>query len=234
MPSDSSGNCRDASFTTAASLTKNSPSALATDTNGSVKRTSGAVTLALGSGESLPSGTAARTYEAWFTTTATVEQALVINGSWFSTAQRGFGVYVNGPNSVYVLADGTGYSANPGYAVNDGNWHQIDATYDGTSIALYLDGTLLNTWTVAINTTANRGLFFGDDDWGHNFAGGLDEVAVYPTALNGTQIGSHYLAAVPKFAYIGGVGFGGGTWCAACERAWRGNAGQPIDTQSGN
>ncbi|MGH7750376.1 MAG: LamG-like jellyroll fold domain-containing protein, partial [Candidatus Dormibacteria bacterium] len=75
---------------------------------------------------------------------------------------------------------------------NDGSWHHILGTYDGTTAFLYVDG--IQTGTAAVTALAS---FTG---WWRisqaDFAGGnfvtIGRAAVYPTALTGTQAASHF------------------------------------------
>ena len=86
---------------------------------------------------------------------------------------------------------------------NDGQWHHLAATYNATTLRLYVDGA-----QVATTTTGTAGTFSGFwraglenlSAWptppsGTAYAGGLDELAVYATALSATRISAHYLAA---------------------------------------
>ena len=101
-----------------------------------------------------------------------------------------FGVYDNGTQTI---------SANGTY--NDGQWHQIVATLSPTGMVLYVDGS-----RASVNPGVTVGQPFtgywrvGGDNVGswpsqpssNFFNGVIDEVAVYPTALNATQVRQHY------------------------------------------
>ena len=104
-----------------------------------------------------------------------------------------FGVYKNG--------DLTASSSGAAGVYNDNHWHQVVATLSSSGMALYVDGAL-----VAGNAATTVGQPFsgywhvGGDNLGtwpaqptSNFFGGaIDDVAIYPTALNVGQIGTHY------------------------------------------
>ena len=86
---------------------------------------------------------------------------------------------------------------------NDGQWHHVAATYNASTLLLYVDGT-----QVASKATTTAATFSGYwragmeslSAWptppsGNAYAGGLDELAVYGTALSATRIRAHYVAA---------------------------------------
>jgi hypothetical protein len=98
---------------------------------------------------------------------------------------------------------------------NDGQWHYVVATYDGTNLALYVDGQLTGT-TTSSSAQGYSGYWRvgGDnlngwnlDPWGSNsqgttepntyyFNGTIADVAVYPTALPAAQVQAHFAAAL--------------------------------------
>lgn len=84
-----------------------------------------------------------------------------------------------------------------------GQWSHVVGTYDaasGTKL-LYVDGELING---SLNVTVSKnearplriGAGFNEVSFGNYFVNGaVDEVAIYPTALNQQQILAHYVAA---------------------------------------
>ncbi len=112
-----------------------------------------------------------------------------------------FGVYNNGS---YIIT-----SSSP---LNDGQWHYVVGTLSSTGMVMYVDGRRAGT-----NSGTNVGQDYsgywrvgGDSSWaGSNFfAGSIDDVAVYPTALNLTTVQQHYtdsgrtvVGAAPTDAY---------------------------------
>ncbi len=82
--------------------------------------------------------------------------------------------------------------------VNDGQWHHVAATYDGSTVSLYVDGTL-DVSHPAIGQIAQNGfpLYIGGDSQppqGHTylFSGALDEVSLYSRALSAGEIAAIY------------------------------------------
>lgn len=69
-------------------------------------------------------------------------------------------------------------------------WSHVAATYDGVTVRLYVDGAQVATRakTGAITTSSEPLEIGGDHLYGSYFAGRLDDVRVYSTALTATQI----------------------------------------------
>ncbi len=103
-----------------------------------------------------------------------------------------FGVYSSGNRTVTTSA-----------AYNDGQWHHVVATQGplGQGMSLYVDGQLRASNILISNNETTPGYWRvgGDDLFGwpnrptsNFFAGQIDETAVYPTALTGSQVSAHY------------------------------------------
>ncbi|MGA9526114.1 MAG: LamG-like jellyroll fold domain-containing protein [Myxococcaceae bacterium] len=83
-----------------------------------------------------------------------------------------------------------------------GNWYHVACTYDGTNIRMYVDGVLAATRASAMQVAVTSAPFTvgsfsggGSSSW---FAGDLDEVAVYGTALPEERLRAHVDAARPE------------------------------------
>lgn len=136
--------------------------------------------------------------ECWLRPTAVADHAL------WGTEPTGTGesflsnTYVSGPSSII----GVHVGANDVYAtvprLDDGRWHHAVFSFPGgTSAAIYIDGVVAlnnaNALVAPLAVTQRRldigsSFTFGDRFWN----GGLDEVAIYPTALTLQQIAAHY------------------------------------------
>jgi PKD repeat protein len=104
-----------------------------------------------------------------------------------------FGVY---PGTVRTLTSAKSY--------NDGTWHHVVASLGSGGMTLYVDGKQVGQRT---DTTTARNFWgvwrVGGDalpGWPSQptsqfFAGTIDDVAIYPTALSPTQVMNHYLAS---------------------------------------
>ena len=78
-------------------------------------------------------------------------------------------------------------------AINDGNWHFITITIDGTTGTLYVDGNSKGTVTVTngytFGTSTNDIILGNDaDNDGDGFSGIIDEVAFFDTVLTTSEI----------------------------------------------
>jgi hypothetical protein len=96
-------------------------------------------------------------------------------------------------------------SAGPGYGTGTqpgvGQPYHVVETFDGMSVRVYVNGLLETTIPVTGTlyfAASNGGLGIGGTTIGTNtdlvFAGTLDEVAIYGTALSAAQVAKHYAA----------------------------------------
>lgn len=126
-----------------------------------------------------------------------------------------FRVYTNA-SSLSSLVDAGVYMA-----IDTNSWYHVVGVYDaaGPSLALYVNGVLQTNTPMAsayvpvLDTTINLTLGCRSDGT-FGFAGKLDEPAVYPVALSGTQIAAHYQAGTnssPSTPYQTVIGTDGPT-----------------------
>lgn len=196
---------------------------LARDANTAVtlNGTTGYLQVASPSGLPASSG-AARSVELWFRTTSSSRQALFNYGTLANG--QSFGLLLDAGGTT-MTAFGYGAAANKVFtmpsALNNGAWHHVVTTYDGSLITLYIDGSGLAPQAATRATTLNaNGLSIGailplagDADSGRYFAGSIDEVSVYTTALTAGTVTNHY--AIGKNAFSDIVGPTGGSLAAS-------------------
>lgn len=119
-----------------------------------------------------------------------------------STYEVGIGPLAANQLAVALWTTASWVWVDSGYVVPTNVWKHIVVTYDGATgrIRFYSDGELVGE-TAHPNggnlTPTNQTFRIGDRegataDW---FNGYLDEVALYPVALNGEQVKRHYLRA---------------------------------------
>jgi hypothetical protein len=95
------------------------------------------------------------------------------------------------PPSAYVRAIGHG---DVGAGAEDilplNTWTHLAATYDGTLLRMYVDGTLVGTVTVGgdLSDTGDVLRIGGNSTWGEYFSGLIDDVRIYNRALTADEI----------------------------------------------
>ncbi len=128
------------------------------------------------------------TLEAWVLPTKAPSGEPAIVGKKISRYALTY--YKNG-NCYFYISAGVNHCVARHLAV--GVWHHIVATFDGTTMNLYVDGDLKDTRTSLYKTIDSRGgnLFIGkrDNDY---FCGIIDEVRIYNRTLSEEEIQTHY------------------------------------------
>jgi hypothetical protein len=79
--------------------------------------------------------------------------------------------------------------------VNDGGWHYVVTTWDGSTKNLYVDGTLDSSGSVSGPLATNSyDLAIGEnlEAPGRSWDGSIDEVTLYTKALSATEVQLHY------------------------------------------
>ena len=134
--------------------------------------------------------TTAMTLEAWVNPST-------VNANWRDVIYKGNdNYYLEATSSnaskpdAGLIAGGT-YADVYGTAVLPANtWSYLAETYDGSTVRLYVNGTQVGSvaHTGAITTSTNQLQIGGDSLFGQYFAGMIDEVRIYNTALTAAQI----------------------------------------------
>lgn len=86
-----------------------------------------------------------------------------------------------------------------------GTAHHVAATYDGTTARIYVDGVSTGTAAGTMYNLGTAALRLGASEAGEAYAGTVDELAFYGTALSGTRIAAHYAAATTVGTAAGGT-----------------------------
>ena len=86
-----------------------------------------------------------------------------------------------GKDAVAVLASS---------ALTLNTWTHLASTYDGTTLRLYVNGTLAGSRPVngSIETSSDPLWIGGNKQWGENFQGQIDDVRIYNRALSAAEI----------------------------------------------
>src|SRR5919205_3175222 len=108
----------------------------------------------------------------------------------------------NAGTLMFGVWDGSTETISSASSYNDGSWHHVVATQDGSGMALYVDGAPVGTdpATGHVPYWGNWHIGSGNlSGWPSEpsstaFSGWLDEVAVYDYALTQAQVTAHYTA----------------------------------------
>ena len=134
----------------------------------------------------LPMGNSSRTIEAWIKTTMSGNGAIVNWGN--TTTTHRFGILVIS-GKLYFVGENADLIGT--ITINDGLWHHVAVTYDGTTISSYVDGVADATAAISLNTV-NTTLRIGQRSVGDNgnelFVGTIDEVRIWNIAKTQSQL----------------------------------------------
>jgi len=143
----------------------------------------------------LPLGNAARTVEAWISTTSPTAGQAIAGYGQFSTDQA----FIVSVSAQAIGVDG--YDDDLEFptprALDDGDWHLLTVTYTGTTVTAYLDGQPVGSaaFSGTLDTLNPAGLSLADFEGDNAFDGDLADVAVYPAALTKATVAAHFAAA---------------------------------------
>ncbi|WP_274475827.1 LamG-like jellyroll fold domain-containing protein [Mangrovimonas aestuarii] len=136
-------------------------------------------------------GTSSRTIEAWINvpTTATANPHFITDYGVWAIGNR-FTLNVNSNHQLRIEVSGWGFDGTT--ALNDGLWHHVAVTYDGTDFNLFVDGVNeggAQQSSVTVETTLGSDLKIGSRITGtDNFHGSIDEVRVWNIARTQEEI----------------------------------------------
>ena len=138
----------------------------------------------------------------WFKTTSTGGYRTIFsdapsNGAAVNTRMQ---IYTT-PTSTYdvIIGNNSGYWIGTGNSISsyiDGNWHNLIATYNGTDVKIYIDGSLFQSFTSTIpfGTAGNQSLVLGKAGLNNvnYWNGSLDQVRIYDKALSAADVTTLY------------------------------------------
>ena len=137
-----------------------------------------------GSAAGFPSGNSARTMEAWIKTTKNSTGSIFEYGA-VSTNQRSGLLCVN--NHLFFVGQNNDLEGT--VTINDGIWHHVAMTHNGTTTNLYVDGVLDVTATKTLSTTPSHfRIGMRGNSISEQFEGNIDEVRLWGKALSAAEI----------------------------------------------
>ena len=98
---------------------------------------------------------------------------------------------ISTPGDLCFFSSGTGWVSSD-TIVNDGVWHLVGVTGQGTSGTFYLDGEPDGTFTFGAATTNNVNLLIGKNYDNKDFNGQIDEVMIFNRSLTDQEVMSLY------------------------------------------
>jgi hypothetical protein len=149
----------------------------------------------------LPINGSARTVLAWVKPTTAPGypwEGIFTYGGWGYASMFSLERRENG--GAYLMGHSLDVSGSPG-TLATGQWTHVAATYDGTTVRLWING-VLDSWGNLALTTPNSVVQIGhttpNDGWHAGFRGVLDEVALYGRALSQAEIQEAMAAPIPE------------------------------------
>ena len=99
-------------------------------------------------------------------------------------------------NTGVGFAIGSTWKYNAGSGLNDGNWHHMVATRTGTTYKIYID--TVDTAFLGGGYAYTNANTIGKGNFGGNFAGNIDEVGIWNSALSSAAVTEIYNSGVPN------------------------------------
>ena len=152
-------------------------------------------------------------------TTTTVDARILYTGSPVSLKDFGMCINCGGAASGLLVIDigNAYYKPSTGKAVNDGLWHTLLVTYNGSALSIYVDGRLDNivtnwnagsTATIAstLNTIGNSANYLGQDAIGLSgrWPGKLKNVVFYDYVITNSYALANSYQSVQSMIYSSG------------------------------
>lgn len=144
-----------------------------------------------------PNAYGAYTSSIWFKTSATGSD-YVLYRNIGSTSSLGFRVWINGSTSIGGLLNRVVYQAGGVFIgssviVNDGNWHSVTVSWDGTNTRLFVDGVFSNSVTQGYSVSGTNGIGIGTNNTPLvDFNGCVSNFIVFDKALSDLEVRDLY------------------------------------------
>lgn len=151
----------------------------------------GSAQFLAGTVNNLPVGNSAYTQSAWIKPTLLGARGIVGWGNYGASRQV---------NALRIFDSGNGFrhywwgadldATGLATVLNNGSWHHVATTYDGTTRRIYLNGVQVAQDTPGANGATAANFRIGSTNNGEFFSGTLDDIAVYNHALTAAEVQS--------------------------------------------
>ncbi len=114
---------------------------------------------------------------------------------WDPTLRQGYTFeYKNGDLGINRRRDSNGESADGTGVLAPNRWHHVAATFDGSMLRVYVDGSLRDARPSALRLTNDGSTPLTISDPEYTVTGVVDECAVYDAALSDAKLAAHHAA----------------------------------------
>jgi hypothetical protein len=140
---------------------------------------------------------------AWFRTSDSfTTDAAIVNKGGFGSESSGqnmnYGIWMNSAEKIvagFETSSGTDYFLTSPTALNDGGWHYVVVTFDGSMLRMYVDGNPVTpeSTTADPNSSGTHPVRLGAnsrDASTNQFKGEIDEIRIWNRALGAPEISS--------------------------------------------
>lgn len=113
----------------------------------------------------------------------------------------GYGLFIDADEKAFVTLNGGFAWVTASTSINNGSWHQVAGTYDGSEVRIYVDGKLENNvpYSSPLDYSPNPNFVIGKwDQGGREFKGLIDEVRIYNRVLSEAEIQQLYESYCPQ------------------------------------
>ncbi len=143
------------------------------------------------------------TLEAWIKpSNITFSQtARIIANETPSNTNLGFELAVTNSSVIFAIGNGSGFnSMTQAYSFVAGTWYLLAATFNGTSMNLFINGSQIDVISLSSSLVAQTTnpvyISKSPNSTSNGFPGAIGQVAIYNTALSSTRLLNHYNTAV--------------------------------------
>jgi len=177
-------------------MSLNRPSLLANDTDAAVDLNGSSSMARYGDVYDF-AGTSAFSLEAWVKpTTVDATSRRLFSKEWSnSSGIQGYDLVQSSSKLQFARLRNGAYQAATAPSLAVGRTYHVVATYDGSAMRLYVNGALVSTGASTTQSVVEGTSVFtigAKASGGGNFAGTIDEAAVYTGALSDQQVTDHY------------------------------------------